>query len=134
METVYTNRITLKDKSRILEGICHVYVIAELLLDLHTRNLATQALYEQISYRESYGYVAHSHPGPECIKVIYKGTVPGDLMRELLVHSWCGFGGHRLLQCDYLPKRFLRELAKAAQKGKDGPLLYRLDTYLEDDS
>jgi len=36
LEAVYTNRITLKDDSKIIESICHVYVIAELLLDLHT--------------------------------------------------------------------------------------------------
>ncbi|KAI4655753.1 hypothetical protein J4E93_000468 [Alternaria ventricosa] len=134
LETVYTNRITLKDDSRSLESICHVYVIAELLLDLHTRNLATQALYEQISFRESYGYVVHTNPGPECIKIIYEGTVAGDLMRELLVHSWCGLGRHGLLQCDDLPKRFLSELATAALKEEQGPLLYHLDTYLEDNS
>jgi len=134
LEAVCTNRIALKDGSRALESICHIYVIAELLLDLYTRNLATQALYEQISYRESYGYVSHKRPSTECIKIIYKGTVAGDLMRELLVHSWCDFGGHSLLQRYDLPKRFLRELAKAAQKGKDGTLLYHLDTYLEDDS
>ncbi|KAI4930487.1 uncharacterized protein J4E92_004319 [Alternaria infectoria] len=102
LEAVYTNRITLKDDSSVLERICHVYVIAELLLDLHTRNLATQALYEQISFRESYG--------------------------------WCGLGRHGLLQCDDLPKRFLSELATAALKEEHGPLLYHLDTYLEDNS
>jgi len=134
LEAVYTNRITLKDDSSVLERICHVYVIAELLLDLHTRNLATQALYEQISFRESYGYVVHTNPGPECIKIIYEGTVAGDLMRELLVHSWCGLGRHGLLQCDDLPKRFLSELATAALKEEHGPLLYHLDTYLEDNS
>lgn len=89
-------------------------MIAELLLDLHTRNLATQALYERISTRKSDGYVAHSYPGLECIKIIYEGTVRGDLMRELIVDSWYGLRGHDLLQCVDLPKRFLRELATAA--------------------
>ncbi|KAI4627415.1 uncharacterized protein J4E87_003978 [Alternaria ethzedia] len=77
LETVYTGRISLTDGSEILESICHVYVIAELLLDVHTRNLATHCM-----------------------------------SRSPTVNL----------------------MAKAAQKGKDRPLLYHLDKYLEDDS
>lgn len=85
LEAVYTNRITFKDNSRVPESVCHLYVIAELLLDLHARNLAIQALYEQIRHHKSDEYGPYLYPGPECIQIVYKGTVSGDLMREYLL-------------------------------------------------
>ncbi|KAF1839594.1 hypothetical protein BDW02DRAFT_456902, partial [Decorospora gaudefroyi] len=46
LETVYTNKLATRGDDANYGYLCNVYIVAEQLLDVQTRNLALQAIYE----------------------------------------------------------------------------------------
>jgi hypothetical protein len=143
LKAVYTNR----NNSNVLSNICRIYVVAEQLLDIQTRKLAVQALYEHIRKPRAEGDHRHLYPSPKCIRIVYKETASAtDPMRRLLVDIWCVTGGSipRLEENgEKLPKEFLLELATAALidkyevygadvRGVDEPLTFDLECYFEE--
>jgi hypothetical protein len=115
LEAVYTNRIEARNDPHHLASICRVYVVAEKLLDVQTRKLAVQALYDHICEPCADG--VHYYPSKKCIRVVYEGTASTkDPMRRLLVEIWCTIGDDQLKVEDVhrYPKEFLLELAVAA--------------------
>jgi hypothetical protein len=82
-------------------------------------------------------------PGPKCLDIIYEGTASAkDLMRKLIVDTWCTWGVDRLEDfledfLDTAPRQFLVELAAAAvrklvEDSEDQELILDVKAYLED--
>ncbi|RYN68962.1 hypothetical protein AA0118_g1023 [Alternaria tenuissima] len=135
LEAVYTNQIHDESHSKGFYDICKVYVLAERLHDVQTRNLAVEALYTRMQGLDPNTTV----PGPKCLEIIYEGTASAkNLMRKLIVDTWCTWGVDRLE--DYLdtaPRQFLVQLAAAAvrklvEDSEDQELVLDVKAYLED--
>jgi hypothetical protein len=47
LETVYTKEIASQEEENDVSYTCRIYVVAERMLDVQTRNLALQAVYER---------------------------------------------------------------------------------------
>lgn len=139
LEAVYTNQIDDENHSKRFDDICKVYVVAERLHDVQTRNLAVEALYNRMQRLDPTTTV----PGPKCLDIIYEGTASAkDLMRKLIVDTWCTWGVDRLEDfledfLDTAPRQFLVELAAAAvrklvEDSEDQELILDVKAYLED--
>jgi hypothetical protein len=70
----------LSEQHRML---CSVYVLAEKILDIETKNAVFHAMLEMRYTKQSNGKIC----GPSCdgVNVIYKGTVVGSPARRLMV-------------------------------------------------
>lgn len=140
LEAVYTNQIHDESHSKGFYDICKVYVVAERLHDVQTRNLAVEALYNRMQGLDPTTTV----PGPKCLDIIYEGTASAkNLMRKLIVDTWCTWGVDRLEDfledfLDTAPRHiFLVELSAAAVRklvvdSKDQELILDVKAYLED--
>ncbi|KAH8643242.1 hypothetical protein IG631_00705 [Alternaria alternata] len=135
LEAVYTNQIDDENHLKRFDDICKVYVVAERLHDVQTRNLAVEALYNRMQGLDPTTTV----PGPKCLDIIYEGTVSAkNRMRKLLVDIWCTWDIDQ--REDYLntaPRQFLVELAAAAvrklvEDSEDQELILDVKAYLED--
>jgi hypothetical protein len=91
LEAVYTKEYTddqfiLSDPCAHLINLCVVYVIAEAMLDVQTRNVIVRALYEFTINLHDKGYY---YPNVRCIDIIYNGTASSsNPMRRLIVDMW----------------------------------------------
>lgn len=69
------------DRSAFLD-ICYIYIVAEALLDVETRNLAVKALYRCMREKKAY-------PPMSTIALVYNQTAStSNPMRRLLVNVW----------------------------------------------
>jgi hypothetical protein len=135
---VYTNRVTTKDDhTSEYKDIGTLYVVAEQMLDVQTRNLALQAMYERI--REPGEDGTYYYPGTRCLLIVYGGTATAtDPMRRLLVDVYRDIGGGSLLRLEnveHYHKEFLLDLAIVASKGrptKTAPMTYDMGKYFEE--
>lgn len=135
LEAVYTNQIHDESHSKGFYDIRKVYVVAERLHDVQTRNLAVEALYNRMQGSDPTTTV----PGPKCLDIIYEGTASAkNLMRKLIVDTWFTWGVERLEDfLDTAPRQFLVELAAAAvrklvEDSEDQELILDVKAYLED--
>ncbi|KAL1799959.1 hypothetical protein ACET3X_000301 [Alternaria dauci] len=139
LEAVYTNQIANGKHLGAPIEICRVYVVAERLNDVQTRNLAVEALYKRIG-RVGPNGMYYAVPSIRCLDVVYRGTAQAkNLMRKLLVDAWRGSGNIHVLEehLEDCPREFLVELAAAAVRkmpgeSQDQSSILDLEAYLED--
>ncbi|CAO2656323.1 Nn.00g051260.m01.CDS01 [Neocucurbitaria sp. VM-36] len=89
-------------------NLCHLYVLAERLQDIQTKNAILSRLFEMC--REKQSDVKPHYPGKRAISIIYNGTTSGSHARKLLVDLWTY---NRLGSWNVnveLPKEFCQEL------------------------
>jgi hypothetical protein len=126
LETVYTHH-PLKYS---LEHICHVYIIAQALLDLRTCKQCVVAVYSRL---EREGDVTE-YPNMACIKQIYANAATSKKpMRRLLADFWYDsakpewyVGG-----MEEAPKEFLWQLAQTSTSVMHEKDLGNLEKFLE---
>lgn len=96
-----------------------LYVLAELLQDIATKNNTLKAFVHSVFTVRQHG--SWMMPGDECTRVMYQGTPPNSLMRRLLVDMYSAYERSRYInEHEDWPKDFLYDLAV---KG-DGGLAY----------
>jgi hypothetical protein len=90
--------------------LCKLYVLAEKLQDMDTRNRAIQGLlYSAKQVRPGNSSIC---PGMESIKIIYDGTLPGSMARKLLIDYYTYRGtGSWVIDHKGWPDDFLIDLA-----------------------
>ena len=90
--------------------LCKVYVLAEKLQDMETRNRAIQGLlYSSKQVRPGNRTIC---PGTDAVKIIYNGTLPGSMARKLLVDYYTYRGtGSWVINHGGWPEDFLIDLA-----------------------
>ena len=90
------------------EDLCALYVLAEKLQDIQTKNAIIQTILDiRHTIQSNNRYLI---PNGEAIRIIYDGTTAGSLARKLLVDFWA-YRGKGLWLRDYeLPADFLRDL------------------------
>jgi hypothetical protein len=135
---VYTKEYTddqfiLSDPCAHLINLCFVYVIAEAMLDVQTRNVIVRALYEFTINLHDKGYY---YPNVRCIDIIYNGTASSsNPMRRLIVDMWFDNAtaswfskDHSDMSSDFLGKLVLKRisLSKVSE-----PVKYDIEVYME---
>lgn len=90
--------------------LCEIYVLAEKLLDMETRNRAIQGLlYSAKQVRPGNRTIC---PGFGAIEIIYDGTLPGSMARKLFVDYYTYRGmGSWVINHKGWPEDFLVDLA-----------------------
>ncbi|KAH7095010.1 hypothetical protein FB567DRAFT_623328 [Paraphoma chrysanthemicola] len=136
LETVYTNEIAPSCDKNSAHEICRTYVVAEAMLDRHTRNLLLKALYNTTQKRSKDD--VFTYPGAMSVKAIYEGTATAtNPMRKLLVDMWYDQASLEWYEKDvskHLPKEFLRDVVMrpiSRWRIQEQPLRYNLTKYME---
>lgn len=85
LQELYSTTNTLND-NRDITDICNIYVIAEALLDVETRNRAVRSLYNAMRSETTGPHQEYLFPNLGLIAMVYAHTASADNpMRRLLV-------------------------------------------------
>lgn len=130
LEEMYENTLG----KRIVLEICNIYIIAEALLDVETRNRCVRALYNAMSKPDKDG--KYYFPYMEWVRMIYESAgSASNPMRRLLVDAWYDHAReHWFKDFEAAPKEFLWDIAlkgMSRSKNKKLPIEYNMDEYME---
>jgi hypothetical protein len=82
--------------SREMEKVCKLYVLNEKLQDIESQNLLVSTMVALTSEKRASNL--YHYPGQDIVTSIYKGTMPGNPMRKLLVDLYVFHGVEQWLK------------------------------------
>jgi hypothetical protein len=74
LETVYTKETASQEEENDVSYTCRIYVVAERMLDVQTRNLALQAVYERT--HKPFNDGSFYMPGSPCLEIVHGARHP----------------------------------------------------------
>jgi hypothetical protein len=106
--------------------LAQVYVLAEKLQDLRTKNAMIVRVFDTMNLRNDKG--ENTIPYPKAVAHVYEGTPDGSKMRQFLVDAWTAADACTVSQyCAVFPKEFLCDLVVALRlRDKEKKVLQRV--------
>ncbi|KAF1977043.1 hypothetical protein BU23DRAFT_453650, partial [Bimuria novae-zelandiae CBS 107.79] len=113
--TRFPGILEARDLHNTYVELSHLYVFAEKVQDITTKNTVLEAFFELLHVLHAQyvmGYDIITMPSPQAIRIIYAGTPTGCSARRLLVDMYVASADSDFLEEGYWPPEFMLDLAR----------------------